>query len=378
MSEGAAHLVLADGTIFSGRSFGARTSGEGEVVFHTGLTGYQEILTDPSYAGQIVCMTYPEIGNVGVNAEDEESRGLFLSGLVIRDLVEVPSSWRAEASLPAYLERHGIPGLYDIDTRALVRRLRSSGAMNGVLVHGDVSVDELRQRAAAVPSMEGRDLVRDVSCRESYVWSEGSAWLRSGPRPGPSYRVVAYDFGIKRNILRMLFDAGLDVTVVPSTTPAADVLAMKPDGVFLSNGPGDPAALAYAVEAVGEILGRVPILGICLGHQILAQALGGTTCKLRFGHHGANQPARETDTGRVMITSENHGFAVDAASLRADPDLEITYLNLNDQTVEGLRHRPKRAFSVQYHPEASPGPHDTEHLFREFRSWIEGSDAQAR
>jgi len=367
----AAVLVLADGSVYRGRAFGATASmeqpGAGEVVFHTGMTGYQEILTDPSYAGQIVCMTYPEIGNVGVNPEDEESRGVFLRGFVVRDHVDYPSSWRARESLDAYLKRHRVAGISDIDTRALVRHLRDGGAQNGLILHGDVSIEEAIERAAKIPSMEGQNLVDEVTCDAPYTWTEGDAWT-AGPRPDPTYRVIAYDFGIKRNILRLLVDAGFDVTVVPARTPASEVLAQKPDGVFLSNGPGDPAAVPYAAEAVQELLGHVPIFGICLGHQILGLGLGGKTEKLRFGHHGANQPAYCERSGRVMIASENHGFALTAESLTRDPEIEITHRNLNDGTIEGLRHRRLPVLSVQYHPEASPGPHDTAYLFSEFRA----------
>jgi carbamoyl-phosphate synthase small subunit len=373
-----AWLVLADGTVYRGEAFGAATDGEGEVVFHTGMTGYQEILTDPSYAGQIVCMTYPEIGNVGVNPEDEESRGVYLSGFVVRSYNEAPSCWRSRETLHDYLVRHGVPGLSGIDTRALVRHIRSAGSTNGVLVHGDHDPAELRRRAAAVPSMEGLNLVDGVTCDAAYEWREGGPWSpNAGPRPERRYRVVAYDFGVKRNILRELVNAGLDVTVVPASTPASEVLARDPDGVFLSNGPGDPAAVTYAAPNVRELLGKRPVFGICLGHQIIGLALGGTTRKLRFGHHGANQPARDEQSGRVMIASENHGFAVDVDSLAHDPDVEITHVNLNDRTVEGLRHRRLPLFSVQYHPEASPGPHDTSYLFRRFRELIEAFRAQA-
>lgn len=369
-----AHLVLADGSIFSGQAFGAAAEGAGEVVFHTGMTGYQEILTDPSYAGQIVCMTYPEIGNTGINPEDEESRGLFLQGFVVRDHVDFPSSWRSRESLDQYLKRHGVPGLTGIDTRALVRRIRDAGATNGVLVHGDAQAEALVAKARAVPSMEGRNLVDEVTCSEAYEWSEPDPWT-VGSVPVPSYRVVAYDFGIKRNILRQLANQGLDVTVVPASTPAAEVRALRPDGLFLSNGPGDPGAVPYAAAAVRELFGSLPIFGICLGHQILGLALGGQTEKLRFGHHGANQPAHEAESGRVMIASENHGFALTEASLAQDPKLEITHVNLNDRTVEGLRHRELPIFSVQYHPEASPGPHDTAYLFARFRKAIEENRA---
>jgi carbamoyl-phosphate synthase small subunit len=372
-----AWLVLADGTAFRGEAFGAPADGEGEVVFHTGMTGYQEILTDPSYAGQIVCMTYPEIGNVGTNPEDEESGGLYLRGFAVRDYNDFHSSWRARETLDRYLERHGVAGISGIDTRALVRHIRTLGAVNGVIVRGDRPAAELAARARAVPSMEGRNLVDGVTCREPYEWHEGTPWsLSAGADPRPRYRVVAYDYGIKRNILRELVNAGFDVVVVPAQTPARDVLAFDPDGVFLSNGPGDPAAVTYAAPTVRELLGRKPLFGICLGHQIIGLALGGQTRKLRFGHHGANQPARDELTGRVMIASENHGFAVDLASLAHDPGIEITHRNLNDQTVEGLRHRELPLFSVQYHPEASPGPHDAAYLFGRFRELIESHRAQ--
>jgi carbamoyl-phosphate synthase small subunit len=374
-----ATLVLADGSVWPGEAFGADAEAEGEVVFQTGMTGYQEILTDPSYAGQIVCMTCPEIGNVGTNPEDEESRAIFLRGFVVREHVDFPSSWRSRESLADYLTRHRIPAITGVDTRALVRRIREQGAMNGVLVHGEGDAAALRARAAALPSMLGRNLVDEVTCREPYRWGEGTAW-RGGEAPEPPeprYRVVAYDYGIKRNILRGLVDAGLDVTVVPADTPAAEALALDPDGVFLSNGPGDPGAVPYAVEIVEALVPHRPLFGICLGHQILGLALGGRRTKLRFGHHGANQPALDTETGRVWIASENHGFALEPESLAANADVEITHRNLNDGTVEGLRHRRLPVFSVQYHPEASPGPHDAAPLFARFRRLIEEGRAEA-
>ncbi len=374
LADSRAYLVLADGTVFRGEAFGARGQGEGEVVFHTGMTGYQEIITDPSYAGQIVCMTYPEIGNVGTNPEDEESRAVFLRGFVVREHVDFPSSWRSRESLQAYLERHGVPGISGIDTRALVRRLRTKGAMNGVLVHGEASEEELVARARALPSMQGRNLVDDVTCREPYRWHQGRAWSPD-PEPAPRYHVVAYDFGIKHGILRELVNAGFEVTVVPAHTTAEEALALEPDGIFLSNGPGDPAAVDYAITNVRNLLGQRPLFGICLGHQILGLALGGSTKKLRFGHHGANQPAHDRAMGRVIIVSENHGFALDADSLGSGSEVEITYINLNDRTVEGLRHRRLPVFSVQYHPEASPGPHDAAHLFSSFRNMIESQRA---
>ena len=367
--------MLADGTAYRGEPFGASGSGEGEVVFHTGMTGYQEILTDPSYAGQIVCMTYPEIGNVGVNPEDEESRGIFLGGFVVRDHVDFPSSWRACESLDGYLRRHRVPGLTGIDTRALVRRIRTVGAINGVLVHGEADLEKLRERAAALPSMQGLNLVDGVTCSEPYRWTEQSLWYGGEP-PEPVYHVVAYDYGVKRNILRMLVDAGLHVTVVPATMPVRDALGLQPDGFFLSNGPGDPRAVSDAIGIVRELVDTgLPIFGICLGHQLLGLALGGAIYKMRFGHHGANQPAFDANAGRVLIASENHGFALSAEGLESHPELELTHLNLNDRTVEGLRHRRLPVFSVQYHPEASPGPHDASGLFTQFRELIEESRA---
>jgi carbamoyl-phosphate synthase small subunit len=382
VSELAAYLVLADGSTFEGQAFGATPrgdAGQGEVVFHTGMTGYQEILTDPSYAGQIVCMTYPEIGNTGTNPEDEESSGVYLRGVVVRDHVDFPSSWRNRESLDAYLKRHGVPGISGIDTRALVRRLRDAGAMNGLIAHGPQDVAALRARVATIPSMAGLNLVDDVTCRAPFQWTQGKSWggTKPAPAPAPRYHVVAYDYGIKRNILRELVSAGFDVTVVPAQTSADEALALRPDGIFLSNGPADPNEVKYAPPTVRTLIQRKPTFGICLGHQILGLALGGTVRKLRFGHHGANQPAKDLTTGRVMIASENHGFAVDMASLAHDPDVEITHVNLNDQTVEGLRHKRWPAFSVQYHPEACPGPSDLSYLFARFRSLIEVQRAQA-
>jgi len=381
VSRTVAHLALSDGTLYTGEAFGAAPAGdgagEGEVVFHTGMTGYQEILTDPSYAGQIVCMTYPEIGNTGCNPEDEESRGIFLRGFVVRSYNERPSNWRSRETLHDYLVRHEVPGISGIDTRALVRRLRTIGASNGVIAHGAVDPAKLLARAAALPSMAGLNLVDGVTENRRYEWREGNTWrTRPAPAARNRHKIVAYDFGVKWNILRELHDAGFDVTVVPASTPARDVLALRPDGIFLGNGPGDPAAVTYAIPIVKELVAaKLPTFGICLGHQILGLALGGTTKKLRFGHHGANQPARDETTGRVMIASENHGFAVDADALRRAGDVEITHVNLNDDTVEGLRHKKLPVFSVQYHPEASPGPHDLAYLFDRFRELIESRNA---
>ena len=369
-----ARLALADGTVLEGRSFGADVEGVGELVFNTGLTGYQEILTDPSYRGQIVAMTYPHIGNTGVNLEDMESSRIHLSGFVVRELVDAPSSWRSQRDLAGWLAEQGVVGIEGIDTRQLTRKLREGGCVMGVIGPASTPSDELVDRARAAPPMEGRDLVREVTADAPYTWRQGGWQLAGGyaeqdeATAGGLPHVVAYDFGIKLNILRRLVATGTRVTVVPASTPAADVLALSPDGVFLSNGPGDPAAVPYAVAAVRELMGQVPIFGICLGHQILGRALGGETFKLGFGHHGINHPVRDEKTGKVEITSQNHNFCVDIDSLAGRA--KLTHLNLNDRTAEGLEVEDARAFSVQYHPEASPGPHDADYLFARFLQWI--------
>ncbi len=372
-------LALADGTIYRGRAFGACAVRSGEVVFNTSITGYQEIATDPSYAGQIVAMTYTQIGNVGVNAADDESRRPFLSGFVVKELFEEPSSYRAEGGFDAKLAAAGVPGLSGIDTRSLVRRLRDHGAQVGVLSTDPAVQDEgeLVRLARQAPSLDGVDWVSRVTCDAAYRFGEG-AWpgvegqLPRTARPKPRRHVVAYDFGIKKNILRLLVEQGFDVTVVPATTPAKDALALAPDGIFLSNGPGDPAAVAGVQPIVRELVRTKPVFGICLGHQILGLALGGTTRKLKFGHHGGNQPGMDLATGRVAICAENHGYAVEAESLRAAGEpVEITHVNLNDQTVEGLAHATRPLFSVQYHPEASPGPHDAGYFFGRFREMVD-------
>jgi len=360
-------LALADGTVFEGTAFGAEAEAAGEIVFNTSMTGYQEILTDPSYCGQLVAMTYPEIGNVGVNLEDVESTRPFVEGFIVKEYWDMPSNWRARKSLHEYLAEHGIPGIQGIDTRALVRRIRERGAVNGVLSTTTPDRDDLVDKARRVPSMIGRNLVDEVTCRESYDWTEGHWKLGAGyeqaHREDGNF-VVAYDYGIKRNILRNLVNVGCRVRVVPASTPADDVLALNPDGIFLSNGPGDPDAVPYARDIIRRLIGKRPIFGICLGHQILGLALGGSTYKLKFGHHGGNQPVMDLSTGKVEITAQNHGFAVDVESLRGVA--ELTHVNLNDQTVEGLAHRELPLFSVQYHPESSPGPHDASYLFSRF------------
>jgi carbamoyl-phosphate synthase small subunit len=368
-----AYLALEDGTVFRGAGFGAVGEALGELVFNTSMTGYQEILTDPSYCGQLVAMTYPEIGNVGVNPEDVESRRPFVEGFIVKEYWDAPSNWRSRQTLHSYLDEHGIPGIQGLDTRALVRHIREKGALNAVLAHGTAdSPATLVDKARAAPSMEGQDLVSRVTCSEAYDWHQGCWQLGRGyvaPERPANYRVVAYDFGIKQNILRNLVEAGCDVRVVPADTPASEVLEWKPDGVFLSNGPGDPAAAPYAARHVRDLIGAKPIFGICLGHQILGIALGGSTYKLKFGHHGGNQPVMDLTTRKVEVTSQNHGFAVDVSSLHGAA--ELTHVNLNDQTAEGLSHRDLPVFSVQYHPEASPGPHDANYLFARFVATME-------
>jgi len=364
-------LALADGTVFRGRATGAFGYATGEVVFNTAMTGYQEILTDPSYAGQIVTLTYPHVGNVGVNAEDVESRRVFAAGLVVRDLPHVASSWRRAEDLSDYLREANVVGLADIDTRKLTRMLRDRGAQNGCIVAAEKLTDGDAQaavaRARAAPSMAGLDLAKVVSCTAAYEWTSGGWALGSSYRAmgEPKFHVVAYDFGAKHNILRLLAQRGCRLTVVPATTPAADVVAMKPDGVFLSNGPGDPEPCEYAIAAIRDLVDRgIPTFGICLGHQLLGLASGARTMKMKFGHHGANHPVLDKDTGHVVITSQNHGFAVDASTLPSN--VRVTHVSLFDGSLQGIARTDRPAFSFQGHPEASPGPHDLAYLFDRF------------
>ncbi len=373
-------LALADGKYFEGLAFGAEGEAIGEVVFNTSMTGYQEILTDPSYEGQLVAMTYPQIGNVGVNLEDVESRKPFVRGFIVKDYTAQPSNWRAREPLHEYMQTNGIVGIQGIDTRSLVRHLRDHGAQDGIISTVNSNPAELVAKAKASPGLIGVDLVKNVTCDEAYDWNQGMWGLSGGykQRDGgkiakrrgkasfaaPNYFVVAYDFGIKYNILRNLAESGCQVKVVPATMPAEEVLALNPDGIFLSNGPGDPDAVPYAKDNVQKLIGTKPIFGICLGHQIMGLALGGKTFKLKFGHHGGNQPVMDLTTRKVEITAQNHGFAVDADSLGGA--VQVTHLNLNDNTVEGLAHRELPLFSIQYHPESSPGPHDADYLFKRF------------
>jgi carbamoyl-phosphate synthase small subunit len=367
-----ATLALADGTVFEGHAFGAPGEATGEVVFNTSMTGYQEILTDPSYVGQMVCMTYPEQGNYGTNRADEESQKPHATGYVVRHYAREPSSFRAEEALDAYLKRHGIVGIHGIDTRRLTRHIRTTGAQMGVIA-SEGSARALVDRARSLPGMEGQDLATLISTREPYEWAQkgADAW-RDDEREllvRPRFHVVAYDWGLKRAMLRLLAEAGCRITVVPSATTATQALAYRPDGVFLTNGPGDPAAVAGARETVAALLGKVPVFGICLGHQILALALGGSTYKLKFGHRGANQPVKDLATGKVDITCQNHGFAVDDASLKGRA--RVSHVNLNAGTVEGIEVLDAPAFGVQYHPESSPGPHDARALFGRFVAMME-------
>ena len=381
-------LALEDGRHFTGRAFGSTGSSNGEICFNTSMTGYQEILTDPSYRGQIVTMTYPLIGNYGISSLDSESKHPHVRGFVIEELCDIPSNWRSEESLDSYLRNHDIIGIQGIDTRSLTRHLRERGAMKAVLTTENITVEEACQQAASSKGVVGMDYVREVTTEETYRWDpddllsrewtlvnpsnpqnksdDGNHYL---PLPDPKYRIVAYDFGIKHNILRRLRQEGFLVDVVNARTSAEDVLALKPDGVFLSNGPGDPEALSDIHKEVSSLIGRIPLFGICLGHQILGHAMGGKTFKLKFGHRGGNQPVKDLRTGNVAITSQNHGFAVDPDSL--PQNTEVTHINLNDDTVEGLRSTSDPVFSVQYHPEAAPGPHDARYFFSEFAKLIE-------
>jgi carbamoyl-phosphate synthase small subunit len=368
-----AALVLADGTIFRGRSIGASGAAVGEVVFNTAITGYQEILTDPSYCRQIVTLTYPHIGNTGVTMEDQESARTYAEGLVIRDLPRLHSNWRAQGDLSAYLKKNKVLGIAELDTRKLTRILREKGAQNGCLVAGEIDEKEALEKARKFPGLAGMDLAKVVTTQKPYEWTEGSWELGKGYRKpeNPRFHVVAYDYGIKHNILRLIADRGARVTVMPAIASAKEVLKLKPDGVFLANGPGDPEPCDYAIESIGEILDatRIPVFGICLGHQLMGLASGAKTLKMKFGHHGANHPVKDLDTGRVVITSQNHGFAVDPSTL--PQTLRPTHVSLFDGSLQGLARTDRAAFCFQGHPEASPGPHDIGYLFDRFAQLME-------
>jgi len=378
-------LVLADGTVFEGKSLGALGEVTGEVVFNTSLSGYQEILTDPSYCGQIITMTYPLIGNYGTNLEDIESRKIFSSGFIVKESSKISSNWRSVKSLGDYLEEHGIVGIEDIDTRMLTRHIRDTGAQEGIISTEDYDVENLIKKAKASPGLVGRDLVKEVTCSESYHWREGGWDIVSGYpitvdddyKKGKWFKVAVLDFGVKNNILRMLLDSHCDVTVFPAHTTCEEIMDFNPDGVFLSNGPGDPEGVPYAIDTVKSLIGKKPLFGICLGHQILCLAMGKSTYKLKFGHRGANHPVKDLKTEKIEITSQNHGFAVKLDALSpddggekwvndVDSELVLTHINLNDFTVEGMRHKTQPVFSVQYHPESSPGPRDSRYLFERF------------
>jgi carbamoyl-phosphate synthase small subunit len=375
-----ATLVLGDGRTFRGRAFTGHGETYGEVVFNTSMTGYQEVLTDPSYKGQIVCMTYPLIGNYGINEEDMESAGVQVEGFIVREYLPFPSNYRATRSLKEFLEAADIIGIEGIDTRALTKHLRTAGASMGVIATGDHGPEELLDKVRAYPSLVGRDLVAGVTSQSAYrwdgaprplAWRPGMTWADAWPDPNHPRKVVALDYGIKYNILRSLARGGCQVLVLPAGATPADILALRADGLFLSNGPGDPAAVTYAISTVRGLLGELPIFGICLGHQLLGLAMGGTTFKLKFGHRGGNQPVKDLRSGKVEITSQNHGFCVDINSLKGR-GVELTHINLNDDTLEGMRHKEHPIFSVQYHPEASPGPHDARYLFDDFFTLMAG------
>jgi carbamoyl-phosphate synthase small subunit len=370
-SSKGAHLALEDGTVFEGLSAGYEGDAEGEIVFNTAMTGYQEILTDPSYKGQIVTMTYPLIGNCGVNAEDVESGKPWVEGFVLKEMAAAPSNWRSQESLTDYLKRHRIPAIQGIDTRKLTKLIRQGGAQRALISASGEHARSLCERVKKIPSIVGLDLVKEVTTSAPYRWREGNYdWPKGYPEKRRfKYLVVAYDFGIKRNILRSLVNEKMETLVVPAQTPAEEILKLRPDGVLLSNGPGDPAPLVYAVENIKALVGKIPLFGICLGHQLLALALGGKTYKLKFGHHGANHPVKNLETGAIEITSQNHGFAVDIESLKGLA--KLTHINLNDMTSEGFSLREKFLFTVQYHPESSPGPRDSRYLFEDFRRLIE-------
>ncbi|HDM79374.1 MAG TPA: carbamoyl-phosphate synthase small subunit [Deltaproteobacteria bacterium] len=364
-------LVLEDGRVFKGRAFASQGETLGEVVFNTSMTGYQEALTDPSYHEQILTMTYPLIGTYGINDEDNESSRVQVAGFVVKEYQSVPSNWRSKKTLRTFLEEHGVIGIEGIDTRALTRHIRLAGAMKGIISTETDNVAELLEKVREYPGLVGRDITKKVACQSPYVWQDDSPVpSNQWQDPNHPYKVVALDFGIKYNIIRELTKAGCQVLVMPGSTPASDILALQPDGVFLSNGPGDPAPVTYGISVVRDLLGKVPVFGICLGHQLLGLAVGARTFKLKFGHRGSNQPVLNLSNGRIEITSQNHGFCVDVESLPSDK-AETTHINLNDRTSEGMKLRDVPAFSVQYHPEAAPGPHDALYLFKEFKKLID-------